>query len=31
VLKQGELISEGTWEELESKEGAFKDLLDAQS
>ncbi len=31
VLKHGELISEGTWDELKSKEGAFKNLLDAQS
>jgi ABC-type multidrug transport system fused ATPase/permease subunit len=31
VLKQGECISEGTWEELAAREGAFKDLLDAQT
>jgi len=31
VLKAGECISEGTWDELAAKEGAFKDLLDAQA
>ncbi|MGZ0708339.1 ABC transporter ATP-binding protein [Coraliomargarita sp. W4R53] len=31
VLKAGECISEGTWDELAAQEGAFKDLLDAQS
>lgn len=31
VLKQGQLISEGSWDELASQNGAFKDLLDAQS
>lgn len=30
VLKQGELISAGSWAELSAQEGAFKDLLDAQ-
>lgn len=30
VLKQGELISEGSWDQLAAEEGAFKDLLDAQ-
>ncbi|MDQ8194916.1 ABC transporter ATP-binding protein [Coraliomargarita sp. SDUM461004] len=31
VLKAGECISEGTWDELAAQEGAFKDLLDAQA
>jgi ABC-type multidrug transport system fused ATPase/permease subunit len=31
VLKAGECISEGSWEELAAREGAFKDLLDAQA
>lgn len=31
VLKQGQLISEGTWDELAAQEGAFRDLLNAQS
>ena len=31
VLKEGECISEGSWEELAGQEGAFKDLLNAQS
>ncbi len=31
VLKQGECISEGSWDELAAQEGAFKDLLAAQS
>jgi len=31
VLKAGECISEGSWDELAAQEGAFKDLLDAQS
>jgi len=31
VLKAGECISEGSWDELAAQEGAFKDLLDAQA
>lgn len=31
VLKAGECIAEGSWDELAAQEGAFKDLLDAQS
>lgn len=31
VLKAGECISEGSWDELAAQEGAFKDLLDAQT
>jgi ABC-type multidrug transport system fused ATPase/permease subunit len=31
VLKAGECISEGSWDVLAAQEGAFKDLLDAQS
>ncbi len=30
VLREGECISEGSWDELAEQEGAFKDLLDAQ-
>ena len=31
VLKKGKKVSEGTWDELASQEGAFMDLLNAQS
>lgn len=31
VLNQGECIAEGSWDELAEQEGAFKDLLNAQS
>jgi len=31
VLKAGECISEGSWAELAAQDGAFKDLLDAQT
>ena len=31
VLNQGECVSQGSWDELAAQEGAFKDLLDAQS
>lgn len=31
VLKAGECISEGSWDELAAQEGVFKDLLDAQT
>lgn len=31
VLKQGECIDEGSWDELAAQEGAFKDLLNAQA
>jgi ABC-type multidrug transport system fused ATPase/permease subunit len=31
VLKAGECISEGSWDELAAQDGAFKDLLDAQT
>lgn len=31
VMKNGSMVSEGTWEELVSKDGDFKDLLDAQT
>lgn len=31
VLKQGASISEGSWDELAAQDGAFRDLLDAQS
>lgn len=31
VLKQGECIAEGSWDELAAREGAFKDLLNAQT
>lgn len=30
VLKQGHLVSEGSWDKLAEQEGAFKDLLNAQ-
>lgn len=30
VLKDGHLISEGSWDELAAQDGAFKDLLNAQ-
>lgn len=30
VLKQGQLISEGSWDTLAEQDGAFKDLLNAQ-
>ena len=31
VLKDGTKVSEGSWDELSSQEGDFKDLLDAQT
>jgi len=31
VLKQGSVEASGTWEELSSREGSFKDLLEAQN
>jgi ABC-type multidrug transport system fused ATPase/permease subunit len=31
VLKAGAKVSEGSWEELSSQAGDFKDLLDAQA
>jgi len=31
VLKQGQIISEGSWDQLAEKDGAFKDLLNAQT
>ncbi|MEO8614409.1 MAG: ABC transporter ATP-binding protein [Luteolibacter sp.] len=31
VLQQGAIVSEGTWNELSSREGAFRDLLDANA
>ncbi|NBB78462.1 MAG: ATP-binding cassette domain-containing protein [Verrucomicrobia bacterium] len=31
VLKEGQLVAEGSWDELAAQDGAFKDLLDAQT
>ena len=31
VLQQGSIVSEGTWDELSSREGAFRDLLEAHA
>ncbi|WP_269525383.1 ABC transporter ATP-binding protein [Coraliomargarita parva] len=31
VLQNGSIVSQGSWDELAEQEGAFKDLLDAQS
>lgn len=31
VLKHGAIVEQGTWEELAASDGAFKELLNAQS